>query len=382
MAADEMMGMIWVDLMLMASDTCAVRRANGNCWSWAMPNIILAPAACTARQAPNIATNAPTRRMTVFACFGGAQMGSIEELGIGLTVAVFIDATIVRCLLVPATMTLLGKWNWWATPRLSVGDFTGTSGLNPDRLKGMNPATAFYETAHGRRVSGGPRTGLAPAILPVMMEPDIIESRSRLARRRPWVWMIAAASLVGLGFVVVRGHARPVAVQPPATAAAGRHSLAGTTGANGGTASSLPQAAAVPSVSRATVEQKIRALGVSLTQYSGYETGQVTDSVTGAELHVTVYLPDGGDLITSIQCVFIMNDIKVDAQLVARAAQCVLPAVPATDQAAVSSWLTANGTGVPVDVPRLYDIDGLRVSVSRIAKAFSAGIGVPLPATG
>ena len=144
----------------------------------------------------------------------------------------------------------------------------------------------------------------------------------------------------------------------------------------------MPQAAAVPSVSRATVEQKIRALGVSLTQYSGYETGQVTDSVTGAELHVTVYLPDGGDLITSIQCVFIMNDIKVDAQLVARAAQCVLPAVPATDQAAVSSWLTANGTGVPVDVPRLYDIDGLRVSVSRIAKAFSAGIGVPLPATG
>jgi len=103
MAADEMMGMIWVDLMLMASDTCAVRRANGSCWSWAMPNIILAPAACTARQAPNIATNAPTRRMTVFACFGGAQMGSIDELGIGLTVAVFIDATIVRCLLVPAT---------------------------------------------------------------------------------------------------------------------------------------------------------------------------------------------------------------------------------------------------------------------------------------
>jgi len=29
-------------------------------------------------------------------------------------VAVAIDATIVRCLLVPATMTLLGRWNWWA----------------------------------------------------------------------------------------------------------------------------------------------------------------------------------------------------------------------------------------------------------------------------
>jgi RND superfamily putative drug exporter len=41
-------------------------------------------------------------------------MGAIEELGIGLTVAVLIDATIVRCLLVPATMTLLGRWNWWS----------------------------------------------------------------------------------------------------------------------------------------------------------------------------------------------------------------------------------------------------------------------------
>jgi RND superfamily putative drug exporter len=64
-----------------------------------------------------IITSAALLMMIVFACFGGAQMGSIEELGIGLTVAVFIDATIVRCLLVPATMTLLGKWNWWSPIR-------------------------------------------------------------------------------------------------------------------------------------------------------------------------------------------------------------------------------------------------------------------------
>jgi len=35
-------------------------------------------------------------------------------VGIGLAVAVFLDATLVRMLLVPATMTLLGHWNWWA----------------------------------------------------------------------------------------------------------------------------------------------------------------------------------------------------------------------------------------------------------------------------
>jgi RND superfamily putative drug exporter len=35
-------------------------------------------------------------------------------MGLALAVAVAVDATIVRCLLVPATMTLLGRWNWWA----------------------------------------------------------------------------------------------------------------------------------------------------------------------------------------------------------------------------------------------------------------------------
>ena len=34
-------------------------------------------------------------------------------MGFGLAVAVFMDATIVRTILVPATMRLLGAWNWW-----------------------------------------------------------------------------------------------------------------------------------------------------------------------------------------------------------------------------------------------------------------------------
>jgi RND superfamily putative drug exporter len=42
----------------------------------------------------------------------------IKEVGFALAVAVFIDATLVRLLLVPATMTLLGHWNWWSPPVL------------------------------------------------------------------------------------------------------------------------------------------------------------------------------------------------------------------------------------------------------------------------
>ena len=50
----------------------------------------------------------------VFGAFGTSKIIFIQEIGIGLAIAVIIDATLVRMLLVPATMRVLGKWNWWA----------------------------------------------------------------------------------------------------------------------------------------------------------------------------------------------------------------------------------------------------------------------------
>ena len=50
----------------------------------------------------------------VFGAFGSSKIIFIQEIGIGLAIAVIIDATLVRMLLVPATMRLLGNWNWWA----------------------------------------------------------------------------------------------------------------------------------------------------------------------------------------------------------------------------------------------------------------------------
>lgn len=41
-------------------------------------------------------------------------MIAIEQIGVALAIMVVTDATITRLLLVPATMTVLGKWNWWA----------------------------------------------------------------------------------------------------------------------------------------------------------------------------------------------------------------------------------------------------------------------------
>jgi RND superfamily putative drug exporter len=49
----------------------------------------------------------------VFAVFALTGLPQVKEIGVGLAVAVFLDATLVRLVLVPATMELMGSWNWW-----------------------------------------------------------------------------------------------------------------------------------------------------------------------------------------------------------------------------------------------------------------------------
>jgi len=59
-------------------------------------------------------TSAALLLAVVLGAFGGSKIVFIQEVGIGLAIAVIVDATLVRMLLVPATMRLLGRWNWWA----------------------------------------------------------------------------------------------------------------------------------------------------------------------------------------------------------------------------------------------------------------------------
>jgi putative drug exporter of the RND superfamily len=55
--------------------------------------------------------------MPVFLGFVFGDDPTVKMLGLGLATAIFIDATIVRMILVPATMTLLGDANWWLPTR-------------------------------------------------------------------------------------------------------------------------------------------------------------------------------------------------------------------------------------------------------------------------
>ena len=61
-----------------------------------------------------IITSAALLVFIVFLGFAAGRLLGIKQLGLALATAVAVDATVVRCLLVPATMTLLGDRNWWA----------------------------------------------------------------------------------------------------------------------------------------------------------------------------------------------------------------------------------------------------------------------------
>ena len=60
-----------------------------------------------------IITSAALVMVAVFFAFVVAGAPSLKELGAGLGVAILLDATIVRLLIVPAAMRLLGDYNWW-----------------------------------------------------------------------------------------------------------------------------------------------------------------------------------------------------------------------------------------------------------------------------
>jgi uncharacterized membrane protein YdfJ with MMPL/SSD domain len=60
-----------------------------------------------------VVTSAAIVMVGVFAIFGTLSMIIFKQFGVGLAVAVLIDATIVRAVLLPASMKLLGEWNWY-----------------------------------------------------------------------------------------------------------------------------------------------------------------------------------------------------------------------------------------------------------------------------
>ncbi len=70
------------------------------------------------RRTAGTVTSAAIIMVAVFAIFGTLQLIMMKQLGVGLALAVLIDATVIRGVLLPATMKLLGEWNWYMPRRL------------------------------------------------------------------------------------------------------------------------------------------------------------------------------------------------------------------------------------------------------------------------
>jgi uncharacterized membrane protein YdfJ with MMPL/SSD domain len=87
-----------------------------------------------------VVTSAAVIMVAVFAVFGTLSMQDFKQLGIGLAVAILLDATLIRVVLLPSVMALLGERNWYRPrwlawlPRISHGapDLSGGQGQAPD----------------------------------------------------------------------------------------------------------------------------------------------------------------------------------------------------------------------------------------------------------
>jgi RND superfamily putative drug exporter len=91
------------------------------------------------RTTAGIITGAAIIMVVVFTGFASGRLGPFQQMGFGLAVAVFMDATIVRTLLVPATMRLLGDVNWYLPRWLQWLPKLNVEGREPERQVELVP---------------------------------------------------------------------------------------------------------------------------------------------------------------------------------------------------------------------------------------------------
>jgi RND superfamily putative drug exporter len=88
-----------------------------------------------------IITSAALILLVVVGAFASGELIYVQQMGVGMVVAIALDVTIVRALLVPATMQLLGDWNWWAPRWLRASHRKASpergSVREPERGKGV-----------------------------------------------------------------------------------------------------------------------------------------------------------------------------------------------------------------------------------------------------
>jgi uncharacterized membrane protein YdfJ with MMPL/SSD domain len=87
--------------------------------------------ACGLERTGRIITAAAIIMCAAFSGFVAGRIVGLQEFGLGLAVAIFVDATIVRCLMVPSLMAILDRWNWWLPRPLARVVRVSPSALDP-----------------------------------------------------------------------------------------------------------------------------------------------------------------------------------------------------------------------------------------------------------
>ncbi|MET8700244.1 MMPL family transporter [Kitasatospora sp. NPDC058032] len=109
------------------------------------------------RSTAGVVTSAAVIMVAVFAVFGTLSMQAMKQMGVGLAVAVLIDATIIRAVLLPSVMTLLGERNWYLPrwlgwlPSLSHGESVPPVGTGAAAQTAPVPQAATEPQAHQAR---------------------------------------------------------------------------------------------------------------------------------------------------------------------------------------------------------------------------------------
>jgi len=94
-----------------------------------------------------VITSAAVIMVAVFSIFGTLSQVSMKQVGLGLAVAVLLDATIVRAVLLPATMALLGERNWYL-PRVLQWLPEGRHETTVDLRQPLHPVPAYSEASN------------------------------------------------------------------------------------------------------------------------------------------------------------------------------------------------------------------------------------------
>jgi RND superfamily putative drug exporter len=87
-----------------------------------------------------IVTAAAVIMVAAFSGFVAGSIVGLQEFGLGLAVAIFVDVTIVRALLVPSLMAVFGRWNWWLPQSLARIVRVPASPLAPTGRTALRPA--------------------------------------------------------------------------------------------------------------------------------------------------------------------------------------------------------------------------------------------------